>query len=85
MHPSHITGPMLEKEFSICSLLTKWSFGEVQAGQVVSFGAVLLVAEHQLPSVSTAKTLVFGLLLSLTFPPPVLPLKALSLWLRVAV
>lgn len=61
--------------------LTEGSLGEVQAGQVVSFGAGLLVTEHQLPSVSTAETLVLRLLLSFGFPLFILSLQPLSFWL----
>lgn len=61
--------------------LTKRSLGEVQAGQVISFGAGLLVAEHQLPSVSTAETLVLRFFLSLRFPLFILSLQPLSFWL----
>lgn len=61
--------------------LTKGSLGEVQAGQVISFGAGLLVTEHQLPSVTAAETIVLRLLLSLGFPLFILPLQPLSFWL----
>lgn len=57
--------------------LTKRSLGEVQAGQVIGFGAGLLVAEHQLTSVAAAKTLVLRLLLSFAFPLFVLSLPSL--------
>lgn len=44
---------------------------------MISFGAGLLVAEHQLTSVAAAKTLVLRLLLSFTFPLFVLSLPSL--------
>lgn len=57
--------------------LTKRSLGEVQAGQVISLGAGLLVAEHQLTSVAAAKALVLRLLLPFAFPLFVLSLPSL--------
>lgn len=66
--------------------LTKGSLGEVQAGQVISFGAGLPVAEHQLAPVAAAKTLVLRLLLPFAFPLLVLSLPSLCFGLsRVAV
>lgn len=66
--------------------LTKRSLGEVQAGQVVRFGAGLLVAQHQLSSVPAAETLVLRLLLPLRFPLLVLSLHPLPFGLgRLAV
>lgn len=68
------------------ALLTKRSLGQVQAGQVIRFGAGLLAAEHQLTSVAAAKTLVLRLLLSFAFPLFVLSLPPLRSGLsRVAV
>lgn len=58
--------------------LTERPLGEVQAGQVVRFGAGLLVAEHQLTSVAAAEALVLGLLLPFAFPLFVLPLPSLG-------
>lgn len=58
--------------------LTKGSLGEVQAGQVISFGAGLLVAQHQLTSVAAAKTLVLRLLPPFAFPLFVLSLPSLG-------
>lgn len=67
------------------AFLTKGSLGEVQAGQVISFCAVLLVTEHQLPSVTAAKALVLRLL-SFTFSLFILSLQPLPFWLgRLAV
>lgn len=66
--------------------LTKGSLGEVQTGQVISFGAGLLVAQHQLTSVAAAKTLVLRLLPPFAFPLFVLSLPSLGFGLgRVAV
>lgn len=62
------------------AFLTKGSLGEVQAGQVISFGAVLLVTEHQLPSVTAAKALVLRFL-SFTFSLFILSLQPLPFWL----
>lgn len=63
------------------AFLTKGPLGEVQAGQVISFGAGLLVTEHQLTSVPAAETLVVRLLLSLRFPLFILSLHPLPFWL----
>lgn len=69
--------------------LTEGSLGEVQAGQVVSFGAGLLPTEHQLPAVPAAETLVIRLL-PLSSPLLILSLQPLPfrigclaiLWMR---
>lgn len=60
---------------------TEGPLAEVEAAQVIGLGAALLVAQHQLPSVPTAKTLVLGLLLALRLPLAVLPLGPLTLGL----
>lgn len=56
---------------------TEGSLGEVEAGQVISFGARLLSTDHQLSSVSAAETVVIRLFLALTFPSLIFPLQSL--------
>lgn len=41
---------------------TKWSFGAVKAGQVIGFGAALLITQNQLSSIPTTETLILRLL-----------------------
>lgn len=60
---------------------TEGPLAEVEAAQVIGLGAAFFVAQHQLPSVPAAETLVFRLLLALRLPLAVLPLGPLTLGL----
>lgn len=77
----HVPGLVIIGSVGCQAFLTKGPLGEVQAGQVISFGAGLLVTEHQLTSVPAAETLVVRLLLSLRFPLFILSLHPLPFWL----
>ncbi len=43
-------------------MVTKWSLGAVQTGEVIGFGAALLITQNQLSSIAAAETLVLRLL-----------------------
>lgn len=56
---------------------TERPLGEVEAAQVISFGALFFVAQHQLPPVPAAETLVVRFL-PIGFPLFVFPLNTLG-------